>query len=354
MSLKVEFRKDRNTWQVVYYLDGKRKRPSFLTETEAVNFARRIQAGLGRDEKYNTTIADAAKKYFTSESVKKDPKSAANDKRYLNLLFHFMTVERGLECLGSIELEDLEAFRDWLVQQTEYDGRPMKMGPSTVNRCLRVLKHFFKRHVQWKTIGESPCGYLEFLESEEKPRKVMTQADFFVAYEMAPEWFRPIFRFILLTGAPPTCVSRLTWEDVNFSGRTYSIHRKKGRHRRLKSIPLPMTDAVFAELIALRNADPAAEGPVFKTESGRAIRPDRISRVGNRAIRDAGIKGVTVYGLRHALASDMTNAGIATELIRQVMGHASIQTTQRYANKTHLTAVSNALETVRGGSLVAK
>jgi integrase len=60
-----------------------------------------------------------------------------------------------------------------------------------------------------------------------------------------------------------------------------------------------------------------------------------------------------MYSLRHALASDLTNANVATEIVRQAMGHASIQTTQRYANKGGLQAVANALTQVRGGSLVA-
>jgi site-specific recombinase XerD len=255
--------------------------------------------------------------------------------------------------LSSLRLEHMQLFRDWLPAQTEYDGKPMKMSASTVNRCLRVLKHFFRKHVQWGSIKESPCVYLDFLESDEKPRAVMSGEQYLLALEKAPAWFKPILEFVRLTGAPGSCIERLEWQHVDFKARQFEMLRKKGKLAKWKRVPLPMTDETFALLVALRNQNPQSVGTVFVDDRGCKILADRVSKVGNAAIRDAGLSGVTMYSLRHALASDLTNANVATEIVRQAMGHASIQTTQRYANKGGLQAVANALTQVRGGSLVA-
>lgn len=351
-SVRIEFRKDRKKWQVTYYLEGVRKRPLFRTELEAQNFARKIRLGLSPESEDSITIEDAGKKYFFSESVKKNPKSRSNDRRYINLHFHFMTYERGIERLGSVELEDMEAFRDWLPLLTTYDQKPVSMAPSTVNRCLRVMKHFYKRHIQWKNIKESPCVYLEFLDAPEKDRPMMTGEQYLATLEKAEVWFKPILTFTFLTGTPPSCIARLTWDDVDLNRRTYSILRKKGAKARWKRIPMVMADPTFQLLVAIRNQSRLI-GHVFRDPEGRPMLADRISRIANDCRRAAGIEGVTFYGLRHALASDMTSAGIATEIVRQAMGHQSIATTQRYANKVALKSITGALESVRGGSLVA-
>lgn len=353
MSVNISFRKDREKWQVTYWHLGKRKRPLFDEKREADNFARQVRLGLTPETRDSITIAEASKQYFERVSGRKNSKSRINDRRYLNLHFHFMTVERGIEKLRTIELADVEAFRDWLPRQKEYDGKEMSMGPGTVNRCLRVLKHFFKRHVQWKSIPESPCLYLEFLEEVPTERKVMTVEQYQAMFEKLESWMQPVVYFSFLTGAPPSCIERLTWADVDLQARTFSLLRKKGARAQWKRIPMAMTEPTFALLVAIRNQWPVAEGEVFRDNRGCRIRADRITRKAGEALKAAGIKGVTLYGLRHALASDLTMAGTPTELVRQAMGHQSIATTQRYANKLHLTAISGALESVRGGSLVA-
>jgi site-specific recombinase XerD len=347
MSVKIEYRKDRLRWQVTFYYDGQRRRRLFASELEARNFSRKIQLGISPEAATSTTVEEAIKKYYESVSFRKNKNSKINDKRYLNLLFHFMTEERGIEHLKTVQLDDMEAFRDWLPLQTEYDGKPMKMGSSTVNRLLRVIKHFFRKHVQWKTIVESPCYHLELLEAEENARPPMTKDQFLKSFEAAPQWFKPVFRFIYLTGAPPSCVERLVWSDVDFSSKTIWLTRKKGSKAKWKRVPIPMIDEAHALLLEQRAIYP--EGNVFRNESGTKLDAHWCSSTGNKAIKRAGLKGVTLYGLRHALATELTEANVATELVRQALGHSSISTTQKYLkniqNKTLVAAVSG----VRGG-----
>lgn len=352
MSVNVVFRKSRNRYQVDYVLDGKRHRPLFDSKQEADSFARRLRLGLSPEDKSSITIDEAGKKYFESVSQKKHPKSKSNDMRYINLQFHFLTYERGIERLATVGLDDMEAFRDWLLVQREYDDKPMNMGPSSINRCLRVMKHFYKKHVQWKNLKESPCVYLDFLDVEENERRAMASEEYELALSKAPKWFRPAMQFMFETGAPPSCVERFQWADADLVNRSYTLLRKKGRKAKWKRVRLPMTDAVFALLVNLRN-ESHGMGSVFLNSQGEPLTADRVCKVGNHAIKAAGIKEVTLYCMRHALASDMTKAGVATEIVRQAMGHESIATTQRYANKIGLKTIVGALESVRGAKVGA-
>lgn len=51
-----------------------------------------------------------------------------------------------------------------------------------------------------------------------------------------------------------------------------------------------------------------------------------------RAARAAGIEGVTFHTLRHSTASELINAGVDLYTVGRVLGHASPQSTQRYAH----------------------
>lgn len=347
----IRYRADRKKWQLDYYHEGKRKRPLFSDKREAENEKRKLELGLRSEPSDSLTIADASIKYFETVSVRKDQKSRANDKRYLNLHEHYMFTVRGIERIKSVQLDDLEGFRDWLPQQNQYDGKPMSMGPSSVNRCLAVLKHFFKRCVIMKYVPESPALHLEFLDVLEQERRAMTADEYLRAREHTKGWVTDVLDFTFLTGSPPSCVSRLIAQDVDLAGRSYSILRKKGRKAQWKRIHYQMIDEVFAILVRRKNLCSSDETAVFRDERGKSLRADRITKECNKAIRAAGIKGVTLYSLRHALASDLTAANVSLETIRQALGHSSITTTQRYAKKIGGQVVRSALEVVRGDKL---
>lgn len=354
MSVKVDYRPDRKKWQVTFYLDGKRKRPLFAEKPKAEDFARKIRMGLAPEDVNTITLAEASQLYYTRVSVRKNAKSRSNDKRYLNLQEHFMFAERGIERIGTVALEDMEAFRNWLEAKPVYMDEQVLMGANSINRCLRVLKHFYKKHVQWKNIGDSPCLYLDMLDVIVSERPAMSGEQYLKTLEAClPGWPKETVQFTFLTGIPPTAIERLDWTDVNLANRSYSILRKKGVKAQWRRIPMGLSEPAFAMLVDIRNRTGATEGPVFRDECGRRLLADRVSREANAAIRRAGVTGVTFYGLRHALATDSTAAGIATEVVRQIMGHQSIATTQRYANKVKLSVVTEALESVRGGKLVA-
>lgn len=347
MSVKVTYRKDRNKWQVTYWVDGKRNRPLFPTEREANDFKRKVLLGLTREGKESITLEDAIKSYFHDVTLKtKSRTSQKNDERYFDLLFGFLDHDRGIKYLDEVTLQDLEACQHWLLEIKEFLGRPVSMSPSTVNRAFHSIRHLFKKHVQWGNIQTSPCAYLDNLKAQENERRPMTKAEFEKAFAKAPLWFRPAFKFIHLTGAPPSCVERLTFDDVDFDRRTFRFRREKGGIKSI--IEIPMIDEVFellsSQFVRLRI------GAVFRNEGLEPLTATWCSRVGNKAIRDAGVCGVVLYSLRHALATDLTNANVATELARQAMGHKSITTTQRYAKKAKSDSLIRALSVVRGGS----
>jgi site-specific recombinase XerD len=346
MSVNVKFRIDRNKWQVTCWQNGKRKRPLFETEQEARNFARLVMAG-ALPKKSSITIELACKEYFDEVSKHKSRTSKCNDRRYLNLLIHFLTEERGLTYLEDVKLQDLEAFQHWSLETKRIGDDPLDWSEVTVNRAFNTIRHVFKKHVQWGKLANTPCACLDDLEGIENERRPLTHEEAIAALEHSPKWFRPALAFIHLTGAPPSCVERLTFKDIDFVKRKFWLLRKKGR--KVRRIEFQMIEPVFEILMRQKNRFDV--GPVFRNKSGAKFNADWISDVGNAAIDRAGLpEDAYLYGLRHSLASDMVNANVSLEIIRAALGHADIKTTQRYA-KAESATVSSALTLVRGGAV---
>lgn len=340
--MSIRRRPDRgNKWELSVSIDGKRKRLLFDSKREALDVQ---QSGTIGDENC-ITIEDAIQYYYKNLSPSKSNSSYVNEKRYFNLMFHFLTEERDLKYLNQIRYGHMHAFQSWLQLPRVYEGKEMHLSPSTVNRFFSSIKAFFVHWVKEEEIPSSPCAHLKALECSDGSRRPMTSDEMLLSISKAPEWFKPTIGFIHLTGAPPSCISRLKWSDVDFDQHTLYLTRRKGAQSKWRRIAHPLTPAVSAILSAQKRHHEF----VFSNESDEPLSAEWCSRIGNRAIREAGIKDmdVVLYCMRHALASDLTNSNVSMDIVRQILGHANIRTTQRYS-KPETLSLERALKLVRG------
>lgn len=74
-------------------------------------------------------------------------------------------------------------------------------------------------------------------------------------------------------------------------------------------------------------------GPVFRAERGQPLTALRYSGVQERFAQYAATSGVqaSIHDLRHGHAQALVNGGVSLATIRKRLGHASVVTTQRYA-----------------------
>ena len=126
-------------------------------------------------------------------------------------------------------------------------------------------------------------------------------------------------RALLLTGARREEMAGLKWSDVDFRWKKLTIADKVHTSR-----TIPLSDFMGAMLAGLPRAKGADGNPtpyVFASESksGRIADPRKSHE---RALRDAGIAGLTLHGLRRSFALLGEAAGAPDGAIRQVMGHA--------------------------------
>jgi integrase/recombinase XerD len=87
--------------------------------------------------------------------------------------------------------------------------------------------------------------------------------------------------------------------------------------------------------LALTHVQPIRGGPVFLTPRGRRLARQQAWTVVRRAAEAAGLgERVSPHTLRHSFATHLLEGGADLRVVQELLGHASISTTQLY---THLT-----------------
>lgn len=135
----------------------------------------------------------------------------------------------------------------------------------------------------------------------------------------------PIVGLLLLTGARLRELLEARWEHVSVERRSWLIPQSKtGRSRHV-----PLSTPALAIIEAL----PRFEKNPWLLPNPETKKPYvSIRHAWERAIRVAKLPGLRLHDLRHSAASFLVNAGVDIFAVGKVLGHASYQSSQRYAH----------------------
>ncbi|WP_276946763.1 tyrosine-type recombinase/integrase, partial [Haematobacter massiliensis] len=104
----------------------------------------------------------------------------------------------------------------------------------------------------------------------------------------------------------------------------------KGNKERLVPV-LPAARQAVADYVALLPFAVPAEEPLFRGARGGPLNPGLIARAMERVRNQMGLPATaTPHALRHSFATHLLNAGGDLRAIQELLGHASLSTTQVY------------------------
>lgn len=289
------------------------------------------------------TIADAFDLYLKTASPKKTEASQKIDKRVLEISLFFFKEKMGIERMSEVRLEHLEQFELWSAEKQIFNGSEKdEWSQATILRHTKTLKSIFRKAFLTGQINRDPAALWRVASPElNGKRRPMTDAEFERLLSFAPEWFSPVLKFMAATGARGSSIARLQWADVDFKIGV-KLKSRKGGVKREKIHVFPMYDG----LRELLGSIPTSPDFVF-TKNGRPVSGPLISMTGYKLIRKAGLSGVTLYGLRHKMATDLLRQKYPDETIRRIMGHSNTNMIKNYTQHLGLDPLAEAVSSVR-------
>ena len=145
---------------------------------------------------------------------------------------------------------------------------------------------------------------------------------------------RALLEVLYASGARVSEACGLDLDTVDLDQRQVRLAGKGGRER-IVPLGAPAVDACrryLAEGRAALVGEQTTTALLLSTRGGRLGVRDARTAVG-RAARAAGLGHVTPHTLRHAFATHLLDRGADLRQVQELLGHASLATTQRY---THL------------------
>jgi len=257
---------------------------------------------------------------------------------------------------------DLLAFRSFLLQRAATVGRRvdeidvagitadhirsylaelMKTAKrATVQRRLSAIKAFFR--YREATIGEpSPARPIRSPKNERRLPSILQQDEVrrLIEFSSSPDDSGPaamrdraIFETLYSSGLRVGELVGLNWRDIDEELGMVMVRAGKGNKDRLVPLGEPALDALRAWRRVMPMAWEAG-GPVITNLRGGRLTTRSVEMILQQRIAAAGVSaGLTPHGLRHCFATHMLGNGADLRSIQEMLGHASLATTQRYTH----------------------
>lgn len=256
--------------------------------------------------------------------------------------------------LTDITQRDLEAMRvKWLAAGLK---------DATANRKLAALRGALSKAVEWGALDQHPMTKLKpmrldtrarvrFLSSEEERRlrQALDDREERIRGERdsANRWRRerkkeelpdlrakkfadhlkPMAIISLNTGLRRGELFNLTWPDIDFSQKTLTVVGEGAKSDQTRHIPL---NKEALQTIKEWKTQSSGLPLLFPSQTGGVM--DNVKKSWDGVLKEAKVSSFRWHDLRHTFASKLAMKGVPLNTIRDLLGHADLKMTLRYAH----------------------
>ncbi|HXS34246.1 MAG TPA: tyrosine recombinase XerC [Solirubrobacterales bacterium] len=210
--------------------------------------------------------------------------------------------------------------------------------PATVARKLAAIRGLFDFLVRTERVGQNPADLVSSPKREEKLPQVLSSEQMRSLLEGIPARTPLELRDRAMLELAYSCGLRCE-EIVNLDLGALDFETEqlrvlgKGSKERILPVGEPAQRALERYCARGRHAlsaDPR-EPALFLSKSGRRLSNSDVTRRLGLWVREAALAaGVSPHSLRHSFATHLLEGGADLRVIQELLGHASISTTQVY------------------------
>jgi integrase len=274
-------------------------------------------------------------------------------------------IKANFEWLFDTPMEDITISQidEWRIQKKKRDG----VKASSINRMVTSLKAAINWAVKRDILAQNPLAKLEPLPERDSVKKVryltadertrlmdaldQREKDIREGRDSHNDWLdtrglekRPCFiegHFVdhlkpvvvtsLLTGIRRNSLLSLEWGDVNFADRTILVRAATSKSD--KEYYVPMSDTAF-ETLSLwhKQSKKTGRGDLVFPSPKTGKKMGSCDSGWESLLKRAGIENFRWHDMRHDFASQLVMSGVDLNTVRELLGHADLKMTLRYAH----------------------
>ena len=204
----------------------------------------------------------------------------------------------------------------------------------TQARNLSSLKGFFDYLVRTRKLTSNPAEGIPFPKQEKKIPKCLSVDEVFRLLDsMAVNtWMEKrnlaMFETFYSTGMRISEIHGLDMEDIDFTSQVIRVFGKGGKER-----IVPAGKRALDAIRAYRQAWGQSPSFVFANKDGKRLSARSIGRILDKVVLQCGLNTtISPHTLRHSFATHMLDSGADLRGIQEILGHASLSTTQVYTH----------------------
>ncbi|MBX6394377.1 MAG: tyrosine recombinase XerC [Alicyclobacillaceae bacterium] len=232
------------------------------------------------------------------------------------------------------------------VQFRDFLGELWSRGLSrrSVTRMLSAYRTLYRFLLRESSISENPLDRVASPKQEKRIPNFMDVEEVFRLLE-APDGKTPLglrdralLEWLYATGVRVSEAVGLAVGDVDLASGTALIHGKGDKERYVlfgRSARFALERYLAEAWPKLRGRPPEPDAPLFLNYRGGPLSDRSVRRIVDRyMVQVASYRKISPHVLRHTFATHLLDAGADLRVVQELLGHASLRSTQMYTHTT--------------------
>ena len=313
-------------FQLVYISDNKRKKISTKckTKSDALKFLSQFKFKIEQEPKAKDILLSE----FRSEYINLvETKLTAKYVKAIDAALIQLELFTGNISINQIDNKKAEQFIYKIFAGSKFAAAAH----------YRTLKSAFSKAREWNYILENPFKTF-------KLPKMPTSLPVFINYDQLLliinqtkyQIMKDIFFTAFHTGLRQAELLNLRWNMINFESKIITLKQSESfttKSKRERVIPINETLLDILVNIFLKQSNKTIDSLVFSIGKQIPINGDWVTKCFKRAVRAAGLDdSFHFHTLRHSFASNLIQSGVSIFVVKELLGHKDITTTQIYSH----------------------
>lgn len=259
--------------------------------------------------------------------------------------------------------QPLSSFNAWRLESWRRERLAAGIKPTTLNRQLDTLRAALHKAVDWEVLEKHPMqGFkrlkvddderVRFMSPDEEKRLrtalIKREDSLRAARDRGNEWrkqrkrkvlpmrpagfvdhIRPLVLVALNTGLRRGELFSLKWADISFGAKMLTVRAAASKSGDSRRVPLNVeAETTLEAWHAQQKPEPA--DLVFPGDDGARL--TNMNKSWATVCELAKVTDFRLHDCRHHFASRLVQAGVDLYTVKELLGHHSIEMTQRYAH----------------------